>query len=355
MSWIVTGLMLVPALCSSAMAQRPEPPAVAASPTNVSPSATVPASRPASSAKVGSGAPSGSPLGQRASQPISPLDPGDLTKPAFDTQTPVYNLLPTPDTMATTVVAEVEGSVITLGDVREAIAALPAPSQQAAFENLYPVVLDKLIQEQGLAVRARQQGLDQDPEYKRKMRALASEELANRYLRLGIENQITEAMLLARYARDIQSKPGETEIRARIILTGAEDQAKTLIEKIKTGEDFAMLARQVSKDVTGRDGGDLGYLPADRLAPQIAGVLSGLTAGQIAPVPVQGPGGWYVLRLEGRRQAPRPGFAEVHDRLEETLMREAVPSFTQNALKGLTIRRFSFNGSHETTDTEGAK
>lgn len=284
------------------------------------------------------------PVGRRTTQPVSPVNPGDLSKPAFDTTSPVYDRLPTPDIAATTVVAEVEGASITLGDVREAIAALPPAMAQFSFDEIYPGVLEKLIKEQALAIRARQRGLDQDPEYKRRVRHIQDKELANLFLERETEAAITETAILARYQRDIAGKPGPRELRLRVMMTVTQAQAEDLIARLRAGQDFATLARQNSKDPSAAAGGDLGFATLDRMVPELAGVVTAVPPGQIVPTPVRAGPGWFVIKVEERRDGPSPPFVAVRDRLRDALTREAVDPLAAKAEEGLTIRKYSFTG-----------
>ena len=286
---------------------------------------------------------------------VSPVAPRDLSKPAFDVTERDFGSLKNPEVAATTVVAEVEGGVITLGDVREAMAALPpGVFNHFAFEELYGPVLEKIIKERSLVVRARREGLDADPEYKRRIRALESNELANMYLRQSLDKQVTEQVLLDRYAKDYAGKPGPLEVRGLHILTDTEDKAKDLIAKLKAGADFADLAKHNSLDAAAPNGGDTGFVAVDRVIPELRGVLSGLAVGELAPAPIRGPSGWFVVKLEGRRTQPTPAFAEVRDQLRDKVMRERVEPFAAAAEEGLTIRRYSFTGQSSRDELPGA-
>jgi len=109
----------------------------------------------------------------------SPVEPGDLSKPVFDTTTPVYGSVASLDKAASTVVAEVEGRPITLGDVGDVIQALPSTVAQLPFDALYPGVLDALINQEALVVRAQQQGVDEEPAIHRRVMTAADRQLAD--------------------------------------------------------------------------------------------------------------------------------------------------------------------------------
>jgi peptidyl-prolyl cis-trans isomerase C len=274
----------------------------------------------------------------------SPVAPGDLSKPVFDTTKRVYDSVAGAGKSASTVVAEVEGRPITMGDVGDAIRALPSSLAQLPFETLYPGVLEQLIKRQALVVRAQQQGVDEDPVIRRKMKAASERQLAEEYMQREISKGITETMLLDRYNTDIAGKPGAEEARVRVILTGTEKEAADLIAELRGGADFAVVARRASKDTTSAVGGDLGFQSREGLTPEVGAVAFALPIGQVSPNPVRGATGWFVVKVEERRQQPTPAFATVREQLRQTLLREGVAGIATAALTNLKVRKYNLLG-----------
>src|SRR5580704_5553382 len=187
----------------------------------------------------------------------SPVAPGDLSKPVFNTRAPVYDSVASLDKAARTIVAEVEGRPITLGDVGDAIRALPPATADLPFDTLYPQVLEQLIGQAALVIRAQQDGVDNDPAVHRRVAAAADRQLAEEYLRRELSKGITEDALLDRYNKDIAGRPGPEEAHVRVILSDSEKAAAALIAEIVGGADFGSVARRASKDTTAAAGGDL--------------------------------------------------------------------------------------------------
>lgn len=294
-----------------------------------------------------------------AQQPVnsapSPVAPGDLTKPVFDTTTPVYDQIESLEKAASTVVAEVEGRPITLGNVNDAIVALPLSMKQMSFDALYPSVLDHLIKQQAMVVRAQQQGVDEDPKIRRKVREAADAALADEYLAKVITPAITEAALLDRYNRDYAGKPGEEEVRTRIIMTATEKEALDLIAEIRGGADFATVARRSSKDASASAGGDVGFAPREGLTPEVGAVAFSLPPGQMAPYPVRSVDAWFIVKTEQRRLQPTPSFAAMRARLFQILLHEGVPAAAETALNNLKVRRYGLNGKENDADKANAQ
>ncbi len=274
----------------------------------------------------------------------SPFAPGDMKKPIFDTTTPVYNVGDAQAKTARTVVAEVDGRAITLGEVADAIEALSPAEQRMDYDDLFPRVREQLIRQQALVVQAQRQGMDEDPALKRKVRAVSDRMLADTYLRHEILSTITESDLLARYGRDYANKPGPYEVHARILMLPTEQAAMTAITELKAGVDFATLSKRINQDTTEPTGGDLGYILRNDVNPEIAAVAFSLAPGQFTPFPVRSAGVWFVVKVEDRRQRAAPAFAAVHDEMTEAILQERVPDAIEHALSLVTIRTYDMAG-----------
>jgi peptidyl-prolyl cis-trans isomerase C len=272
-------------------------------------------------------------------------DGAQAGQPSVAMPAPGYNPGEMLKDLANPVVAEVEGHPITLADVGDAIRALPAGMRDIPFEDLYPGVLDRLIQEQALVMKARRQKLDLDPAVKRHMQAAADRVLENELLNRLLGAGITEQALLARYQTEFADKPGPEEADVRVILLPTEDQARKVIAELGNGADFASVARRDSKDASAAQGGSLGFLRQDKLTPEIGAAAFVLEPGQVSPNPVRSRTGWFVVRVEARRRVPQPGFAEVREQLRHELLQEGIARIAQEALAGVTVRKFNMNGT----------
>jgi peptidyl-prolyl cis-trans isomerase C len=288
---------------------------------------------------------SGGGAAQPATKPDpSPLAPGDLKRPIFDTTTPVYNNANQQDKSASTVVAEVDGRAVTLGEVADAIKELPASVSALPFAELFPGVLAQLVRQQALVIRAQQEALDEDPVVRRRAKAASDRVLANEVLQRDISRTITEQALLARYNKDFVDKPGPEVVHVRVIMVPTEDAALGIIGELRNGADFATIAKRSSKDATAPVGGDLGYLRLEGLNPEIGAVAFSLQPGQFTPFPVHSAGSWFVVKVEDRRHQPAPPFSEVREQLVQAMLRDGVSDVVTKALANVTVREYNING-----------
>jgi tetratricopeptide (TPR) repeat protein len=89
-------------------------------------------------------------------------------------------------------------------------------------------------------------------------------------------------------------KPGSVELR--IIVVDSSAQAERVQQRLKNGEDFAALAKEISIDPTSSDGGYMGLVDPTTLRSELRDALNGVVPGQITGV-VRVPSGYALLKV----------------------------------------------------------
>ncbi len=256
------------------------------------------------------------------------------------------------DTIADPVVGSVDGRLIYLSDLSKASKTLPEQMQNMPFDAVMPVLLDRMIDHEALAMIARRNGLDKITEVEREMRTAQDMVLESAWLAQITQGKVTESAIGAAYNRQFANRPATDEVRARHILVGTESEAKKIIEELRAGADFSNVARVVSKDPDGKNGGDLGFFRRDQVWPGFADVAFSLQPGQIGPQAVHNEFGWHIVKVEEKRLVAPPTFSEVHDQLRQSLMTQAVREAITDARSKLIIRQFNLDGSEVDAGTQ---
>jgi peptidyl-prolyl cis-trans isomerase SurA len=83
--------------------------------------------------------------------------------------------------------------------------------------------------------------------------------------------------------------------------TTSKNFATTVITQLHAGAPFPILAAQFSQAQTALQGGDLGFVPLDRLDPAVAAIVQQMPVGAISN-PVRVPGGYDIVQLQGVHQ-----------------------------------------------------
>jgi peptidyl-prolyl cis-trans isomerase C len=250
-----------------------------------------------------------------------------------------------PAIKADPVIAGLDGRLIYLSDLARAASLLPEPLRGLPLETTMPVLLDRMIDHEALTMTARQAGLDSNPEVRRAMRAASDQVLEGAWLAGVAPAKVTEAAIVALYARQYLNRPAAEEVRARHILAGTEAEAKAVLDQLKQGADFAALARTASKDPDGKNGGELGFFRRDQVWPGFADAVFALQPGQVDPAPIHNAFGWHVVEVEERRLTSAPTLSDVHEQLRQALLAQAVREAVADARSRMNIRKFNLDGS----------
>ena len=95
-------------------------------------------------------------------------------------------------------------------------------------------------------------------------------------------------------------------------------KAESLVQKIRDGESFELLAKENSDDIgSANDGGDLGFLARNMMMDDaFADVAFSLNVGDISE-PVRSAYGYHIIKLEGIKAGKLKSFEEVRDQLAD--------------------------------------
>ncbi len=81
------------------------------------------------------------------------------------------------------------------------------------------------------------------------------------------------------------------------------ERALAALARVRAGEDFATVAREVSEDGNRSRGGEIGLRQADRLPDLFMKAVQGIKPGDIVPELVRSGAGFHVLKLIERKEA----------------------------------------------------
>jgi peptidyl-prolyl cis-trans isomerase C len=243
------------------------------------------------------------------------------------------------------VLGSVDGKLIYLSDLTRVTSTLPEQMRNLPFDQIMPVLLDRMIDHEALTMTARRVGLDKRADIQRDMKAASDLVLERALLAMVTPPKVTEAAIIARYNRQYLNRPATDEVRARHILVGTEAEAKSVLDELKSGADFAAVARVISKDPDGKQGGDLGFFRRDQVWPGFADVAFSLQPGQVGQKAVHNEFGWHVIKVEERRLVAPPTLSEVRDQVRQDLTAEAVQQTIAEARGQMIIHKFNLDGS----------
>ena len=236
------------------------------------------------------------------------------------------------------VLAKVDGLEITDDDVKIAMEDIgPTLPQQLQGPQRDTYVLDYLIDMKLAARKFTTDKMAAGPDIVRKTEYYKDKVLSETVLGGVAKAAVTDAEMKKVYDEAAKKQAPEVEIHARHILVPTEDEAKDVLKRLKAGEDFATVAKQVSKD-SGSEGGDLGWFTKDRMVPEFADAAFKLKKGEISE-PVKSQFGWHVIKLEDTRTKEFPPFETVKDQIANYVAQKAQSEMILELRKSAKIER----------------
>lgn len=220
------------------------------------------------------------------------------------------------------VVAKVGETEITEADIAFAAQDLGQQLQRFPPDQWRAILLDVVVDMELLAQAARQDGIDQDPDFQKQLEFLELQALRNAYIAQKIDGAITDDALKAAYEAEFKDYEGPEEVNARHILVSDKADAEALIKELDGGADFVELAKEKSTGPSGPNGGDLGYFGKGQMVKPFEEVVFTLEPGEYTKEPVETQFGWHVIKLEDKRRQEKPAFEAVAGDLRQRLIRE---------------------------------
>jgi len=133
--------------------------------------------------------------------------------------------------------------------------------------------------------------------------------------------EVSEAEIKTYYDRNQERFRRQDQVRARQILVSTRPAAEKVLERLRQGEEFAALAREVSLSPDRENGGDIGFFARNQLPSEFDEVLFKLQVGQVSEL-VTSPYGVHLFLVEEKRKAGLEPLTSAREEIAARLHRE---------------------------------
>jgi peptidyl-prolyl cis-trans isomerase C len=270
------------------------------------------------------------------------------------------------------VVAKVDDSVITVGDVQERINK-QSPFVRARYTSneKKKEFLDSLIRFEVMANEAKRRGYDEDPEVLRVMK----QQMISKFLQKDFESKlkvedVPDAEVEKYYAEHPAEFNQKDEVRVSEVVVKDKAKADKAFAEAKTlpkvpavaptpeQKQFKDIVNKYSDDDDSKQrGGDLGFFDKDSTRypkPIVEAAFKLAEVGDVAQ-PIKTDKGWVVIRLTQKRPGFSRPLAEVKRQIQQRLFRDtrtkAMDNFVAELKKKSAIEINDANLSKVVIDT----
>lgn len=224
---------------------------------------------------------------------------------------------------ASTVLATVNGTDITLGNLIAMRDRLPEQYRDLPDETLMTGILDQLV-DQTLLSQQVSQSPESDPlEVKLHLENERRAALAAQAIDARVGQPIDEAKVKEAYDAATADFVPQQEYSASHILVASEEEATSLESELESGADFAALAKEHSTDGSAANGGSLGWFGSGQMVPEFEQAVAGMEVGAVSD-PVKTQFGWHVIKLDDKRMSSPPPIDQVRPQLENQIRQQAL-------------------------------
>jgi len=241
------------------------------------------------------------------------------------------------------IVARVAGYPITLSEFQSKVSQTPQDYQwlthsQAGQKELMNI----LIREKLLFVLAQKRGLARDKKVKETLAGFKRDQIRQLQefresilvMRLMEKLRQQEVIVSEVDVRSFYDEHSPKEIDVRHILLPTQEDAERAASRIKAGQSFSRVARQLSMDENSKsEGGRLGSIRQGDLTPEFEEKAFGLRMWQVSDI-VKTSFGYHIIQKTGERSLD---YVEAKENIYRVLEREKFEKWLDQKRKNLKI------------------
>lgn len=146
----------------------------------------------------------------------------------------------------------------------------------------------------------------------------------------------TAAEVEASLAGSHEESAGERLLLRQLLLPD-QAAARAARERLRRGEDFAEVSRQMSRAPNAAEGGQLGWVGPGQLPPEFEAAVVGLAAGGVSE-PVGSTSGWHIFQVVQRRAAGSGADPARRERARAELAARQAEASRRACLRALAAR-----------------
>lgn len=178
------------------------------------------------------------------------------------------------------------------------------------------------------------QKVGDESDLRRRMEFARKKALRDNLLSKTGTGAVTEATVRAAFDEAVRQLSAEPQLHLRSMVFkfaegadeaavhAAEATAQGALERIRKGDDFITVTRETADSFSGKMGGDMGFVGRGQMGKEYADVAYSLKDGEVSPL-IKTSFGWHIIKVEGRRDAPKVEFDAVRDRFADYVARQA--------------------------------
>ena len=241
------------------------------------------------------------------------------------------------------VAAKINNHVISAQDVLNAINTLPQNVKKRPLPEIYPRIVNELVNQYLITKRAYEEKIDLDTNVINLIQKSKDQILAKYWLNNFVRNETREEKINQFYDNYLKSFSGFKEANASHILVKTREEAISIIEKLNKQSIFSELARIHSTGPSGKNGGELGWFAPGQMVKGFENATFALKKGEITQEPVETKFGFHIIKLNDIRDAKPKKLDEIRGNIIDQITKNSLANLEKKIRKNHEITIVDFD------------
>ena len=235
------------------------------------------------------------------------------------------------------VAAKVNNHIISAQDVLNAVNTLPENVKTKPLSEIYPRIINELINKHLITKRAYNEKLDLDQNVLNLIQKNKDSILAKYWLNNYIKNETSEENIKNFYNEYVKSFKEYTEVNASHILVKTKNEAVSIINKLKSKSQFSELAKTFSIGPSGKNGGNLGWFGPGQMVKEFEKAAFLIEKGNISQKPIKTKFGFHVIKVNDIRNAKPKKLYEIKKNIIEKITKVSLSNLENKIRKNQDV------------------
>jgi len=240
------------------------------------------------------------------------------------------------------VAAKVNDHIISAQDVLNVINTLPQNIKKKPLPEIYPRVVNELINQYLITKQAYNEKLDLDQKVINLVKKSQDKILAKYWLNNYIKNETKEEKIKTFYNNYLKSFQQYKEANASHILVKNNEEARAIIKKINNKSKFSELAKTHSTGPSGKNGGNLGWFGPGQMVKEFEQATFSLEKGEISQEPVKTKFGFHIIKLNDIRDAKPKKLDEIKQNIIDKITKISLSNLENKIRNNQKIKIVNF-------------
>ena len=240
------------------------------------------------------------------------------------------------------VAAKVNDHTISAQDFLNMINTLPQNIKKKPLPEIYPRVVNELINQYLITKQAYNEKLDLDQKVINLVKKSQDKILAKYWLNNYIKNETKEEKIKTFYNNYLKSFQKYKEANASHILVKNKEEARAIIKKINNKSKFSELAKIHSTGPSGKNGGNLGWFGPGQMVKEFEQATFSLEKGEISQEPVKTKFGFHIIKLNDIRDAKPKRLDEIKKNIIDKITKISLSNLENKIRNNQKIKIVNF-------------